>query len=290
VIGYLGSLPDVSVPYVAAFRQGLSEAGFTEGRNVAIEFRYAEGHFERYPALAAELVQHHVAVILVSQLAGLRAAEAASHTIPIVFASVGVAGRFGHLGGNVTGVTTSPELGENTLALISEMVPDPALIAFLVDPSHELAEGVTVARQRAAQKLNRRLLILKASTESEIDAAFRVLAEQRAGALNVVSFPFFERRRDQIVALVERQKIPALYGSRMFALAGGLMSYAASSLDDFRFAGSQYVGKILKGAKATDLPIQESSKFECVLNAKTAQALGFTIPPTVQRRVTEVIE
>ena len=297
VIGFLhGASPGFFAPYVTAFRQGLSETGYVEGRNVAIEFRWAEGHYDRLPALAADLVARKVDLIFVSGSSGTAAARDATSTIPIVFAgggdlvTAGLVAGLARPGGNLTGVSVfGRELHPKRLQLLSEVVPQVEAIALLVNPTNVTSESVVRDTQEAARANGRRLAILKAGTESEIDAALAALVQEHAGALIVASDPFLNSRREQIVALAARHAVPAIYDWREFTEAGGLMSYGPSLTDIYRQAGV-YAGRVLAGAKPADLPIQQPTRFELVINLKTAKTLGLTIPPSILGRADEVIE
>ena len=297
VIGFLhGASPGFFAPYATAFRQGLSETGYVEGQNVAIEFRWDEGHYDRLPAFAADLVARNVDLIFVSGSPGTAAARDATSTIPIVFAGggdlvgAGLVAVLARPGGNLTGVSVfGRELHPKRLQLLSEVVPQVEAIALLVNPTNVTSEGVIRDTQEAARANGRRLAILKAGTESEIDAALAALVQEHAGALIVASDPFFNSRREQIVALAARHAVPAIYDWREYAEAGGLMSYGPSLTDIYRQAGV-YAGRVLAGAKPADLPVQQPARFELVINLKTAKALGLTIPPSILGRADEVIE
>ena len=298
VVGFLsGAASDGYAPFVAAFRQGLSEAGWLDGHNMMIEYRWAEGSYDRLPALAADLVRRQVEVIAAEALPAARAAKNATTTIPIVF-EVGsdpvefglVAGSFARPGGNLTGVGfLTVELMPKRLELLSELVPQAGAFVLLVNPTNENAERVVRDGQDAARAKGVQLTILKAATESEIDTAFATLAQLRAGALIVSPDPFFTSRREQLVVLESRDAVPAIYPLREAVAAGGLISYGTSRTSVFRLLGI-YAGKILKGAKPADLPVQQPTTFELVINLKTAKALGLTVPPSILARVDEVIE
>jgi len=298
VIGFLsaGNAPSSPDPFLAAFQQGLSETGWVEGKNLVMEYRAAEGRYDRLPALAAELVGRKVDVIVTPGTAPTRAAKGATATIPIVFTGVGdpvAAGLVTSLaqpGGNLTGFSNSAaELNPKRLELLSELVPQAKVIALLVNPSNPTAEAQIQDVQEAAHAKRVQLLVLKAGTEREIDAAFAALAELHAGALFLSGDPFFFSRREQFLALASRHAVPTSYTWREFAAAGGLISYGVRVTDSFRQAGS-YAGKILNGAKPADLPVQQPTTFDLVINLKTAEALGLTVPQSILARADEVIE
>jgi putative ABC transport system substrate-binding protein len=299
VIGYLspGSLEtDNIAARLFAFRQGLNEAGYFEGQNVAIEYRWAEGHNDRLPDLAADLVRRQVAVIVALAAPATLAAKAATATIPIVFGvgmdpvQAGLVASLNRPAGNITGVVVlTAELAGKRLQLLREVVPTAAVVALLVNPNNPVTEPETRSLQDAARTLGLHAHILQASTPSEIDAAFDTLVELRAGALVVSGDPFFTSQRAQIVALAARHAVPAVYQWREYAAAGGLMSYAPSLADVYRLAAI-YIGKLLKGAKPADLPVEQVVKIELVINLKTAKALGLTVPLTLLGRADEVIE
>jgi putative tryptophan/tyrosine transport system substrate-binding protein len=295
VIGVLGSgSPGPLAPFVAAFRQGLSETGYVEGQNVAIEYRWAEGHYERLAELAADLVGRKVdAILAVGGTPPALAAKAATSTIPIVFSSgdpvgFGLVASLARPGGNLTGVS-SYELTPKRVEMLAELVPRAKVVALLVNPSNAIAEPMIRNAQEAARAKGLELQILKASTESEIDAAFATLVALHAGALVLPSDTFFNSRLDQLVALAARHAVPAIYDWREYAAAGGLISYGPSRTGAHRLSGI-YVGKILKGAKPADLPVQQPTTFELVVNLKTAIALGLTVPPSILARADEVLE
>ena len=298
VIGFLHfASPGPSAPFLAAFRQGLGEAGYVEGQNVAIEYRWAEGHYDRLPAMAADLVGRKVD--LIATLSGTPTAlvaKTATSTIPIVFFTggdpvvEGLVASFARPGGNLTGVAVQTgELTAKRLELLAELVPQAKVMALLVNPTNSSAERIISEVQDAARKKGLQLAILKASTEGEIDAAFATLATLHADALVVGGDAFFTDRREQFAALASRYAVPASYATRLFAASGGLTSYGPSFAAGSRQAGT-YVGKILKGAKPADLPVQQPTKFELVINLKTAQAIGLTVPQTLFARADEVIE
>jgi putative ABC transport system substrate-binding protein len=299
VIGYLsnGSPESDNIPArLIAFRQGLNETGYVEGQSVVIEYRWAEGQYDRLPALAADLVRRPVTVIVTGGTPPTFAAKAATSTIPIVFnlgvdpVQLGLVASLNRPGGNITGVALLQiELAAKRLDLLHELLPSAASIALLVNPSNPLTEPEMRGLRDAAPSLGLQLRTLPASTPSEIDAAFGTLVELRAGALVVSADTFFTNQRAQIVALAARHAVPAIYVYRLFPAAGGLMSYGADLADSYRLVGI-YTGKILKGAEPADLPVQQAVKVELVINLKTAKALGLTIPATLIARADEVIE
>jgi putative ABC transport system substrate-binding protein len=283
-------------PFLAAFRQGLSEAGYVEGQNVAIEYRWAEDHYDRLPALAADLVGRKVDLIMANSPPSALAAKSATSTIPIVFRSGadpvgdGLVASLARPGGNLTGVSNIvDELTPKRLELLSELVPRARMIALLVNPNNGTAERVIRYVQEAARTKGLQLPILKASNESEIDTTFASLVQLRAGALVVAADPFLSSRRGQIVALASRHAVPSIYAWREFADAGGLISFGPSLTAAYRLVGI-YAGKILKGAKPADLPVQQPTNYELVINVKTAKALGITVPPALLVRADEIIE
>jgi putative ABC transport system substrate-binding protein len=296
VIGYLSSAPP-GPSSLAAFRRGLSETGFVEGQNVAIEYRVAEGRYERLPAMASDLVDRKVDLIVASgALPSALAAKGATSMIPIVFAGVGdpvgagLVTSLARPGGNLTGFDLmSTELMPKRFELLSELVPQASVIALLVNPNYANTERIIKDLQEAARAKGVQLQILKAGTESEIDAAFAFLVQRHAGALVVAADPFFNSRREQLVTLASRHSVPASYEFREFAASGGLISYGSSIPDLFREAGI-YAGRILKGEKPADLPVQQPTKFELVINLKTAKALGLAVPQSLLARADEVIE
>jgi putative ABC transport system substrate-binding protein len=297
VIGFLnGTSPSPAAPFVAAFRQGLGETGYVEGHNLAIEYRWAEGRYDRLPALATDLVGQKVDVIVAS--GGDRsalAAKSATSTIPVVFTAgdpvvIGLVASLSRPGGNLTGFSIiTVELHPKLLELLSELVPQAGVIALLVNPNNPNAERVMRDVQEAARAKGVQLPILKAGTESEIDAAFASLVQLQAGALLVAADPFLFNRREQLVALASHHAVPAIYPWREAVAAGGLISYGPSLTSVFRQLGT-YAGKILNGAKPADLPVQQPTAFELVVNLKTAEALGLTVPPSILARADEVIE
>jgi putative tryptophan/tyrosine transport system substrate-binding protein len=298
VIGYLsGASPGPYAPFVAAFLQGLSETGYADGQNVAIEYRWAEGHYDRLPALAADLVGRKVDLISASGgNVSVRAAKSATSTIPIVFTSgddpvaTGLVASLARPGGNLTGVSfLVGELNPKRLELLSELVPETRVIAFLVNPNNSNADGIIRVALEAAHAKGVQLPILKAGSESEIDAAFATLVQLQAGALVVASDAFLNSRREQLVALASRHAVPAIYEGRESAVAGGLISYGTSITSVYRQLGV-YAGKILKGAKPADLPVQQPTTFELLVNLKTAKTLGLAVPQALLARADEVIE
>jgi putative ABC transport system substrate-binding protein len=298
VIGYLsGSSAGPSAPFVVAFRQGLSETGYIEGKNVAIEYRWAEGSYDRLPALAAEFVGRSVDLIVASGgPPAAQAAKRATSTIPIVFASgddpvaTGLVASLARPRGNLTGASfLVADLNPKRLELLSELVPQAKVIALLVNPKFPETERVMREVQEAARAKGLQLPILKASNESEIDAAFASLVQLQAGALLVGSDAFLNSRREQLVALASRHAVPAIYELRESVASGGLISYGVSFKAVFRQLGI-YAAKILNGAKPPDLPVEQPTRFELVINLKTAKALGLTVPQSILARADEVIE
>jgi len=297
MIGFLnGASPEGYAPYAAAFRQGLKEAGYVEGQNATIEYRWAEGHYDRLPALAADLVARKVAVIAATSTPAAQAAKAATATVPIVFTTggdpikLGLVASLNRPGGNVTGVSSLiNELGSKRLGLLRELVPGITLIATLINPNFPDAESQLRDVEVAARALGLQHTVLRAGSEREIDTAFATMAQQSGGALDVSVDPFFLARRDQIVALAARHAIAAIYPVRDFAVAGGLISYGTDFADSYRQAGI-YTGRVVRGEKPADLPVQRSTKFEFVINFKTAKALGLAVPNSMQLLADEVIE
>jgi putative ABC transport system substrate-binding protein len=298
VIGVLhtGSPGPSSAPFMAAFRQGLSEAGYVEGQNLAIEYRWAEGHYDRLPALAADLVGRKVDLIMANSPPSALAAKSATSTIPIVFrhggdpVGDGLVASLAQPGGNLTGVSVlADELTAKRLELLSELVPRAGVIALLMNPDNATAERVIRDVQEAARTKGLQLHVLKGSSESEIDTAFASLVQLHAGALVVGADPFLSSRREQLVALASRHAVPSIYAWREFAASGGLISYGASLTSAFRLLGT-YAGKILKAAKPADLPVEQPPRFELVINLKTAKALRLTIPQAVLLRADQIIQ
>ena len=296
VVGFLNSASlGGFAARVASFRQGLSEIGYFEGQNVTIEYRWAEGHYDQLPALAADLVRRQVAVILANGAAAL-AAKAATATVPVVFVIAGdpveleLVASLNRPGGNITGVTNlNVEIGPKRLELLHELVPTATTMALLLNPGSPYAERLSGEMQTAARTLGIQLHVLQAGTEREIDTAFAKLVQLRASALVIGTDAFFNARIGQLAALAVRHMLPTIFQYREFAAAGALMSYGGSFADDWRRAGV-YTGRILKGDKPADLPVQQSTKAELIINLKTAKALGLTVPLSLLGRADEVIE
>ena len=297
VIGFLNSAsPGGFAPFVAAFRQGLKEAGYVEGQNATIEYRWAEGQYDRLPALAADLVRRKLTVIAATSTPAALATKAATSTIPIVFTTaddpirLGLVASLNRPGGNVTGVNNLlVELGSKQLGLIRELAPVTSKIAVLMNPNFPGSERQLRDAEAAARMIGLQFIVLRATTEPEIDAAFASVAQLGGAALLVAADPFFVAHRDHIVALAARHAIPAIYPVREFAVAGGLTSYGTDLAGSYRQAGI-YTGRIVRGEKPADLPVQRSTKFEFVINFKTAKALGLAVPNSMQLLADEVIE
>jgi putative ABC transport system substrate-binding protein len=297
VIGYLTTRAPGEDPHLlAAFHQGLKEAGYVEGQNVAIEYRYAENQYERLPALAADLVRRSVDVLVAPGSPVAVAAKAATATTPIVFlvatdpVKFGLVASFSRPGGNLTGMTLlGNDLGPKRLDLLHELVPTATTIAVLINPTAPIAKIQSRDMQAAARTVGVQLHVLHANTERDFDTVFASLAQLRAGALVIDSDVFFSSRIKQLATLALRHAVPAIYQFRDFTAVGGLMSYGASNTDSYRLVGV-YTGRILKGEKPADLPVQQSTKVELVINLKTARELGLTVPITLLGRADEVIE
>jgi putative ABC transport system substrate-binding protein len=297
VIGFLGSTtPDTYVGSIRAFRQGLSETGYVEGRNAAVEYRWAEGQYNRLPTMAADLVRSQVSVIVASAIPAALAAKAATATIPVVFyvgidpVELGLVASLNRPGANLTGVVSlSVELGPKRLELAHELMPTSATVALLVNPTRSSAEDETNVMQAVAQSLALKLRVLKAGTDTGLETVFATLAQERTGPLVISADAFFTSRSEQLAALSLRHAIPAIYQYREFAAAGGLMGHGTDIAEMWRQVGA-YTGQILKGAKPADLPVVQTTKFEFVINLITAKALGLTVPPLLLARADEVIE
>jgi ABC-type uncharacterized transport system substrate-binding protein len=299
VIGFLDSRsPDALTDRLRGFRQGLKETGYVEGENVTIDYRWAEGTFDRLPVLATELVRRQVAVIATSGgAAPAFAAKAATTTIPIVFLTGedpvrrGLVASLARPGGNLTGINfVNLEVASKQLELLRELVPAAARVAVLVNPAHAMNAEITLRDvEVAARTMRLQIQILNASTSREIDAAFATFVRERPDALFVGGDPFFNSRRVQLSLLAMRHAVPATYSGREYAEVGGLMSYGSDITDAYRQMGV-YAGRILKSAKPADLPVVQASKFELVINAQTARMLGLTVPPMLLARADEVIE
>jgi putative tryptophan/tyrosine transport system substrate-binding protein len=298
VVGFLnGASPAELGSRVAAFRDGLAELGYVEGRGVAIEYRWGAGQYERLPELAVDLVRHGVAVIAATGgVPSVRAAIAATSAIPIVFTMGGDPVAFGlvaslnHPGGNITGITLiSGEIVSKRIALLRDLLPGARMLGVLVNSTTPASEAEGAGAERAARALGWDVKALRVDAGRDVEAAFQLLARERVDALLVTTDPFFESQRDRIVALAARHAVPTIYALREYAVAGGLMSYGASINDVYRQAGL-YAGRVLKGEKAADLPVMQASKFELFINLKTAKTLGIPVPPTLLAIADEVIE
>jgi putative ABC transport system substrate-binding protein len=299
VVGFLGAAsPGTYRSYVAGFLRGLNEVGYVEGRNVAIEYRWADGAYDRLPSLAADLVHRQVNVIFTGgSTPATLAARAVTTTIPIVFyvgsdpVALELVASLARPGGNLTGLTSlNLEVGPKRLELLRELLPGATSIALLINPTQpDLSDPFSRELQAAARKLGVQLHVLRASTEAEIDTAFSVLAQLRAGGLVIGSDVFFNTRSEQLAALSLRHAVPTIYQYREFSAAGGLMSYGTNIGDGFRLCGV-YAGRILKGERPDDLPVMQATKVELIINMKAAKALGLTVPLTLLGRADEVIE
>ena len=294
VVGYLGATSEGRG--LPAFRRGLNEAGFVEGRNVAIEYRWARGEYDRLPALAADLVARRVTVIRSSSITATLAAKGATSTIPIIFdvgvdpVAFGLVSSLSHPGGNLTGVAfLLGELWPKRLQLLHELAPKAGTIGVLVNPANSNSDFNTRNLEPAAKALGLQLEVLPASTEPDIDAAFATIQRRRVDALLVGDDPFFYSRSSQLPAMAAAHRVPTIYFAREFAASGGLISYGPSFTAMARIA-SEYTGRILKGEKPADLPVQQPTTFELVVNLKTAKELGLTVPPSILARADEVIE
>jgi len=296
VIGVMIDTVQERSEQIAAFHAGLHETGYAQSQNVAVEFRSAEGHFDRFPAFAADLLRHGVALLVAVSNDAALAAKRATATTPIVFGmggdpvALGVVASLNRPGGNITGIYFFTQgLEEKRLGLLHELVPAATTIAVLVNPNYSPAENQLRDAHEAAARLGVQVVVLRANTETDFDAVFADLVRQRAGALLVCASPFFFGRRQQLTVLAARHAVPSIYEWREFAAAGGLMSYGTNINDAYRQMGV-YAGRILKGEKPADLPVVQSTRFEFVINLSTARALGIEVPPTLSARADEVIE
>jgi putative tryptophan/tyrosine transport system substrate-binding protein len=296
VIGFLSGASDALPGILAAFYQGLKEKGFVERKNLSIEFRWAGGRYDRLPSLAADLVARNVSVIVAYDLPSAFAAKEATKTIPVVFAAgadpvkLGLVDSFNQPRGNLTGVSVVfGALGPKQLELLHELLPNSRTVGLLLNPSNLNSQIDTPATQAAADAMGQHLEVLTASTENELETAFTTMVRQRVDALVVKPDPFLISQRERLVALAAHHAIPAIYSHRVFVDLGGLISYGGTLLDAYRQVG-RYTGRILKGEKAADLPVQQSIKFELVINLKTAKVLGLTVTPELLARADEVIE
>jgi putative ABC transport system substrate-binding protein len=295
-LGFSVQAPESTTLEVRGFRQGLTEAGFIEGRNVTVEYRWAEGQTNRLSTLAADLVHDQVAVIAVNGNATALAAKAATATIPIVFqvgndpVAAGLVASLARPGGGLTGVTTlSAEIVKKRLELLHELMPIISGVALLINPNNRDSENSSRDAEQAARSLGLQLHVIRASSTDQIDAAFRGFEQLRARALIVAPDAFFNSRSEQLAALALRHAVPTIYQYRKFVTAGGLISYGANITDAYRLVGA-YTGQILKGQKPADLPVQQATKVELLINIKTAKALGLNVPPQIQQLADEVIE
>jgi putative ABC transport system substrate-binding protein len=295
VIGFL-STSSVDASRIAAFRQGLAKAGYVEGQNVRIEYRWADDRSDRLPSLAADLVHHQVAVIAAFTTPAALAAKAATTTIPIVFTTVGdpvqlhLVASLNRPGGNVTGVTQlNVEVAPKRLELLHELVPTARVVALLVNPTNPNTETNTKELQAAARTLGLEFHVLNASTESDFDGVFARLIQLRAGGLLIGPDTLFASRSEQLAALALRHAVPTIYQDRDFTVAGGLLSYGTDFRETYRLAGN-YIGRVLNGEKPADLPVQQATKVEFYINLKTAKALGLNVPAAMQARADEMME
>jgi putative tryptophan/tyrosine transport system substrate-binding protein len=297
VIGYLDSgSPEASVEVVAAVLTGLSEAGYVDGRNVDVDYQWARGQYDRLPTLVAHLLDRPVALIVTRGFPSTLAAKSATSTVPIVFVTGGdpvdfkLVSSLNRPGSNVTGVNMAlGALGPKRLELLRELVPTAATVAILVNPNNPITEVHLALEQAAAREIGQHVIVANAGIAADLDGAFAMFLQRKAGALIVNDDPFFVSSRELLVALAARHALPAIYFSTMFAVSGGLMSYGPNIADTYRQAGI-YAGRILKGAKPADLPVVQPTRFQLVINLKTAKALGITVPPSLLARADEVIE
>jgi putative ABC transport system substrate-binding protein len=297
VVGFIGGVTAAEwAPYVAAFRRGLSETGYTENNNVAIEYRWAEGQYDRLPGMAADLVRRQVSVMMASTTPAALAAKAATTTIPVVFTTIsnpvqiGLVASLSRPGGNVTGATQlNVEIGPKLLEVLHEVIPAATHIALLVNPRNPNADTLVANLQAAARGLGLNLHVMRASTEQDLDAAFATMAQSNVGGLVIGGDAFFNSRSARLAAMALQHRIATIYQSRVFAAAGGLMTYGGNAEDVYRLAGG-YTGRILKGEKPADLPVIQATKVEMIVNLKTAKALGLAIPLPLLGRADEVIE
>ena len=298
VIGFMSSRsPEDSAYLVAAFRGGLAELGFVDGQNIAIEYRWGLGQYDRMPALAADLVNRHVAVLVgVGGDISAVAAKRATSTIPIVFGlgsdpiKAGLVESLNRPGGNATGFTLlTNELEAKRIGMLHDLLPGAAVIGALLNPNFPPAVGQLELLEAASRAINQKIYVLKASNDTELDTAFAAFVQQKVGALLVAADPYFDTRRDRFIAFAEKNRLPTMYQFRDYAVAGGLISYGPNITDMYRQAGV-YTGQILKGARPADLPVLQPTKFEFVINLKTAKALGLTIPAGLISYADEVIE
>lgn len=298
VVGFMsGRAPEDSMHLVAAFRQGLAETGFVEGQNVTIEFRWAQGNYDMSPALAADLIGRRVAVLVaVGGDVSAIAAKQATATIPVIFGmganpiKAGLVASFNRPGGNATGFTLwTSEMESKRLGLLRELVPAGAIVGILVNPQFPPTALELDDLELAAKGIDQRLFVASANNDPELDGALRSLLQQRVGGFLVTAAPFFDTRRDRIIAFANQNRLPAIYQFREYSVAGGLISYGPNVVESYRSAGV-YAGRILKGEKPADLPVLQPTKFDFVINLKTAAALRLTVPPTLLAEAGEVIE